>query len=240
MLDSHCHLDRYDNAQEVAAQSAGRGVFTIAVTNLPSHFRQGLPYARQLPKLRLALGLHPLAASQHEAEIGEFERCFPLTSFIGEVGLDFSPEGKATKDRQLESFYRVAQLVSSSPKFVSVHSRRAETELLDILTSHNVTGVVFHWYSGSLSVLERLISEGHLLSVNPAMIDSAKGREIIKRIPRDRLLTESDGPFVEIERVPIRPWHVELVEKHVAELWRVPVIEVRAQIWNNFTRLVVL
>src|SRR5215207_5842038 len=104
MLDSHCHLDRYEDAPAVAAEAARRGVFTIAVTNLPSHFRAGVPHVRRFAKVRLALGLHPLAAAEHAGELSDFEALFTTTSFVGEVGLDYSREGWATRQRQLETF----------------------------------------------------------------------------------------------------------------------------------------
>ena len=129
MLDSHCHLDRYPDPNGVAIEAARRGVFTIAVTNLPSHFRLGLPHVRRLSKVRLALGLHPLAAEQHGRELPEFDELLPTTSFVGEIGLDFSREGRASADRQITSFKSVLMGLSGTKKFVSVHSRRAENPL---------------------------------------------------------------------------------------------------------------
>lgn len=237
MLDSHCHLDRYKSARLVATEASGRGVFVVAMTNLPSHFREGLPHTRPLRRVRLALGLHPLAASYHRREIRDFEHLFPTTSFIGEVGLDFSNEGKGTANRQLESFDRIVRLLRGSRKFVSVHSRRAETDLLDILARHNVTGVVFHWYSGTVATLERILRDGHFLSINPAMIRSHRGEAIIRRIPCDRLLTETDGPYCRVNNAPAHPWHVKLVENYVSRLWKTSPTNVREQVWSNFRRI---
>ena len=234
MLDAHCHLDRFEDPQAVAAQSAGRGVFMVAVTNLPRDFRDGVPHVRRLRRVRLALGLHPLAAAFHNREMADFERLFSRTSFIGEVGLDFSFRGKASAQQQLESFDRVVRLLKTSPKFVSVHSRGAESELLAVLAQHSVTHVVFHWYTGTVGTLERVLGDGHFLSVNPAMIRSPRGRAIIKRLPPDRLLTETDGPYCRVDDNPVYPWHVELVESYIAKLWKTSTAEIREQVWNNF------
>lgn len=237
MLDAHCHLDRFKDPQAIAARSAGRGVFVVAVTNLPRDFRNGLPHARRLRRVRLALGLHPLAAAFHENELAEFERLFSRTSFIGEVGLDFSPRGKASAQRQLESFERVVLLLKTSPKFVSVHSRGAENDLLGVLAQHGVTDVVFHWYTGTVGTLQRILTDGHFLSVNPAMIRSPRGRAIIGHIPPDRLLTETDGPYCRIDDGPAYPWHVDVVENYIAKLWKKSNAEVREQVWSNFRRI---
>lgn len=238
MLDSHCHLDRYEDAQAVAAEAARRGVFTIAVTNLPSHFRAGVPHVRRFAKVRLALGLHPLAAAEHAREISDFEALLSTTSFVGEVGLDYSKEGRETKARQLESFRHVARLVGQSPKVLSLHSRGAEDDLLRVLEEFRVTRAIFHWYSGSLKTLGDILAAGHLLSVNPAMARSRKGREIIAQIPRAQILSETDGPYVRVGGVAARPWDAALVERHLAKAWDCPVEETRAQLWSNFMDIV--
>ena len=234
MLDSHCHLDRFRNPETVAAQAAGRGVFIVAMTNLPSHFEVGLRHARQLKCVRLSLGLHPLAASDHAREIRAFERCLPSTTFVGEIGLDFSRYGKATAERQVESFRHVIRLVASKAKFISLHSRGAEPAVLEILKEHGICGAVFHWYTGSLRTLDDILQAGHLLSVNPAMISTERGRAVIRRIPRDRLLTETDGPHVLVNETPALPWHVGLVEEFVAREWESSQADVRRQVWANF------
>lgn len=162
MLDSHCHLDRFPNPETVAAQAAARGVFVVAMTNLPSHFEVGLQHARQLKRVRLSLGLHPLAAADHAREVRGFERCLPSTTFVGEIGLDFSRYGKATAERQLESFRHVIRLVAGKAKFISLHSRGTEAAVLDVLKDHGIVGAVFHWYTGSLRTLDDILQAGHL------------------------------------------------------------------------------
>jgi TatD DNase family protein len=234
MLDGHCHLDRYEDPKATAAEAVQRGVFTIAVTNLPSHFRIGLPHVRGLPRIRLALGLHPLAVADQVRERELFRELLGLTSFVGEVGLDFSREGRDTRDSQLASFRFVAQCIGSDSKVVSLHSRHAESAVLEILTEFKIPMAIFHWYSGSLSVLDKALSRGHFFSVNPAMVRSEKGKRIIGRIPLDRLLTETDGPYVKINGVSARPWDTLLVENHLSLLWNIPLAEVRKQIWSNF------
>lgn len=238
MLDSHCHLDRYRDPRGVAVEAAQRGVFTIAVTNLPSHFRTGTPHVRRLPRVRLALGLHPLAAAAHEREIPDFERCFSATSFIGEVGLDYSKDGLASKWRQMESFRVVAQLLRRSPKVVSLHSRGAEEEVLGVLGEFGIKRAIFHWYSGSFKTLEKVIVAGHMLSINPAMTRSTKGREIIARIPKTQALSETDGPYVHVAGEPAKPWDVALVEEYLGRVWNSPVNQIRTQLWTNFVELV--
>src|SRR5689334_13981744 len=110
---------------KIATEADRRGVFTIAMTNLPSHFVAGLPHVRNFKRIRLALGLHPLAVTKHKQEMRLFEQSLSLTSFIGEIGLDFSKEGKSSKEKQQESFKEVCKLLHESKKVISIHSRES-------------------------------------------------------------------------------------------------------------------
>jgi TatD DNase family protein len=233
MIDAHCHLDMYDDPYGTALMANRGGVLTISVTQLPSAFEEAYPHVRPLRHIRLAVGMHPLVATQHTAERERFITCLEKTSYVGEVGLDFSAEGLSSRDLQVETFRFVLQLVQHSPKFVSVHSRRAEQTVLDLLEETRVSPVVFHWYSGSQLQLERLLRFGHFCSVNPAMVRSDKGKAIIRRVPRDRILTETDGPYIQIGRRPAIPADVSIIEEFLARDWDQSVEEVRHQISRN-------
>jgi TatD DNase family protein len=188
--------------------------------------------------VRLALGLHPLNAELHsDEELSRFGELVDETSFIGEIGLDFSREGYATRDKQLNSFRFVLQSLRNQPKFVTIHSRRAETAVLELLQQEYPYPAVFHWYSGSLKNLETAIGHGHFFSINPSMLWSEKGRTIIERIPRERTLTESDGPFITLGTKLIVPADIQLVEEALAKIWQTDASAVRRLVADNFRRL---
>jgi TatD DNase family protein len=233
MMDVHCHLDAYPDPYKVAVTADQARVLTIAVTNLPSKFELAYPHVRPLHSIRLAVGLHPLHAADHQAERQLFAACLRHTSYVGEVGLDFSATGLPTRQLQQESFHFVLQLLQQQPKFVSVHSRRAETAVLDALEGYRVGPVVFHWFTGSNGQLDRLVSGGHYCSVNPAMVRSARGRSIIERLPVERILTETDGPYVAIGSRPAVPTDVKLVEGFLTQVWQMEPIAVRKRLMKN-------
>lgn len=236
-IDTHCHLDRFPNPVRIARAAARRDVVVIAVTNLPSHFEVGIPVARTLPRVRLALGLHPLTAPDHSREWPAFERHFDSTSYVSEVGLDFSREGVSTREMQTATFRRIAQMLAGKAKFVSLHSRKAERAVLEILDEFGVPGAVFHWYTGPVSLVDEILDRGHYFSVNPSMLASAKGRAVIQRLPEDRVLTESDGPFAKIHGRAADPWDVESVVAHLARVWGKSVADIRSRIWGNVWRI---
>ncbi len=239
MIDAHCHIDLYSKPTEVADRTNRANVLTILVTNLPSAFEKSCPHIKQFPNIRLALGLHPLLASQHQAERKSFQNLIDKTSYIGEIGLDFSPTGFQTKNIQIDSFRFIFNTINKKPKFITLHSRRAESAVLDLLEEVNYPfPVVFHWYSGSLSVLEKAVEKGHYFSINTAMIESPNGQKIINRIPPERILTESDGPFVKYKSRIVEPTDVSIVERFLAEAGSVSTSQVRNKIRENFMKII--
>jgi TatD DNase family protein len=238
MIDTHCHIDLYPHPTEVAAAADLAGVLTIIVTNLPSAFERALPFVGPMKNIRLALGLHPLVAEQHKAELQKFRELVDKTSYIGEIGLDFSRAGYGTKELQLESLKFVLQSLKGKPKFMTLHSRQAESAVLDLLEEERQSPIVFHWFTGALSALSRAVNQGHFFSVNPAMVNSPNGKRIIETLPKERVLTETDGPFVKIGSRSAIPSDVSLVEDYLASEWQMKPYEVRMKIKTNFFQLI--
>ena len=237
MLDTHCHIDLYPQPTRIAQAADRAGVSTIVVTNLPSAYEKAAPHIQQFKKLRLALGLHPLIAEQHAHERVSFARLASETFYIGEVGLDFSREGYATKEVQIESFRFVLETIKDTPKLVTLHSRRAEAEVLEMLREAGTTPVIFHWYSGPIKTLNAILEAGHYFSINPAMAQSLNGQKIIAALPRERVLTETDGPFVKVGTRVAVPSDVVQVENALAMNWDQTRDAVSERIQSNFADL---
>lgn len=238
MIDAHCHVDAYPDPLQTAMYIEQRRTVTIAVTNSPTAFQQAYSHVRGFRFLRLAVGLHPLLGNLHPRERSHFRACLSQTSYVGEVGLDFSYQGLSSKTEQLKSFRFVLESVRKEPKFMSIHSRQAETVTLDLLEEFQGQNAVFHWFGGSLSHLERLLRLGCACSVNAAMLRSRKGRAIVENLPTNRVVTETDGPFAKIDGRAANPGEVGVVVQFLADLWRVSVPEVNALLWTNLLSLV--
>ena len=195
IIDTHCHFDMMSQPEAYIRQKEQAGDIVIGMTNLPSHFEMGLPHVKRYKHIRLALGLHPLLASENKNELPLFDSLLDQTSYIGEIGLDFSKEGLSTKDDQVFVLRKLLEKLKGKKKIISVHSRKAENELFDLLCVYNIQNVIFHWYTGPIDLIPSIISKGYYFSINEAMTISNKGRAIIKVIPRNRIITESDAPF---------------------------------------------
>lgn len=222
MIDTHCHFDMMPKPEAYIRQRELVGDIVIGMTNLPSHFQMGQPHLKGYKHIRLALGMHPLLATERKIEVPLFKRLVDQTSYIGEIGLDFSKEGYATKDDQIEVLHELLSAIRGKKKIVSVHSRKAEKELLALLCEYEIENVVFHWYSGPVDLIPDILAQGYYFSVNEAMCLSKNGRAIIEMIPRERLLTETDAPYN--ERTDIRE---VLKQLNMTE----------QEVYNNFKRL---
>lgn len=234
MHDLHCHLDLYEDPGSTAVSTERSGVFTIAVTNLPSNYYSAKPHIRGFNQLKLAVGLHPLLAKHHSQEEKKlFQRAVSETDYIGEVGLDFSPQSLASEKLQLESFRFILQVLQGRRKVISIHSRRADLSVVELLSEFEIGPVVFHWFSGSVTALDEIARKGHFFSINTAMINSEKGQHIVQRIPKERLLTETDGPFVTIGKRPALPADVLTIHQWLAETWQESTKDVGEKLARN-------
>jgi TatD DNase family protein len=238
LIDSHCHIDQYPNPLDLAKECERSGIIVIGMTNLPSHFEKGYQHLRTFKSIRLALGMHPLLADLHEKEFPIFAKYIEKTSYVGEVGLDFSPEGLPLKKNQILSFERILQEVSGKKKLLSIHSRKAECEVLDYLLEYKVRNAIFHWYTGPLKLIPKIVDAGYYFSINTSMIKSKSGQAVIAKIPKNALLTESDGPFIKAGNLPVKPSDVVHVNRFLASFNRVSEPEMQAAIKNNFRQLI--
>lgn len=220
MIDTHCHFDMMPKPEAYIRQRELVGDIVIGMTNLPSHFQMGQPHLKGFKHIRLALGMHPLLATESKIEVPLFKILVDQTSYIGEIGLDFSKEGFATKDGQVAVLREVLSAIRGKKKIVSVHSRKAEKELLALLCEYEIENVVFHWYSGPVDLIPDILAQGYYFSVNEAMCLSKNGRAIIEKIPRERLLTETDAPYNERTNIRAVLDYMKMSEMDVLQNFR--------------------
>lgn len=233
MIDTHCHIDLFEQPLQIAQAAEQSKIRTVAVTYLPSHYELALRHLKGFRFVHPALGLHPLSANDHAGEIGRFCEIAKDAYLIGEVGLDFSASAVSTRAIQEESFERVLGSIRRDA-FVTLHSRGAEDAVVSALTRSHDAPVVFHWFSGSREQLLRVVTAGHYISLNPAMTKTAKWQELIMLVPSERVLTESDGPFSKWNGKPASPLQIEVVIRWLSERWRQPEGEVAERIERNF------
>ena len=236
-LDTHCHVDRYRDPVGTLRAGAERDVGVVAVTELPSQFQRLALRLGRRPGTDVALGLHPLRATQATAtEMSVFAQMLDRATWVGEVGLDGSREGKATLRVQRQVFEHLLQQPRMQAKALTVHSRGAEAEVVDLLAQAGVRGVM-HWYSGALKSLDAGLAAGLYFSVNPAMLRSKNGQRVIAALPADRVLCETDGPWCTVSGRPAEPRDIPNVVRGLARQWDMDVERARQRVQGNLAQL---
>ena len=256
MIDSHCHLADptfVDDLDAVVQRAMDAGV-THALVILAAGDASEATQAARLQALwsgaRFSAGVHPHQAHQY-AEDGAAPRAVrkvfeadPLTRAIGEIGLDyhydFSP-----RDVQRRVFAEQVALAGALRKPVIIHTREAEDDTFDILRTEGggeVTGV-FHCFTGDATLARRALDLGFSLSF-AGIVTFPKAsalREAAAIVPDDRLLVETDSPF--LAPVPHRgkrnePAFVGRVIETLASIRGVSAAEIDAITTANFLRFV--
>jgi TatD DNase family protein len=144
------------------------------------------------------------------------------TRLIGEVGLDGSPQHRNYFGQQREVFARVLTTAQAiGRRVLTIHSRRAARDTIEMIEKHTTPDRVLsilHWFSGSPAEVTRAAECGCYFSINTAMLDSTRGHALLKKMPLERLLTETDSPFTRIADRRTLPWDVVLVVEALATL----------------------
>ena len=187
----------------------------------------------------MALGLHPEIVERKAAERDLLVSLVAEAQFIGEIGLDGSQRFKASLPLQEEIFSAtIAECERRGGRVISLHSRGAATRVLDVIERHPSAGVpILHWFSGSIKELQRAIELGCWFSVGPAMLAGAKGRDLLGRMPVERVLPETDGPFAVLGGAPLMPWQAQDILPLLVQAWGMPIAMAGAQLTSNLKRL---
>jgi TatD DNase family protein len=176
------------------------------------------------------------AARLRGDQLRRFSTLLADVDYVGEVGLDGSRDGRPTLAAQRQVFEHVLGSAGIAERVLSVHSRGAEAETIAALADAGVTAAL-HWYSGALKHVDRALDAGLYFSVNAAMLRSQKGSRLIRGLPRDRILTETDGPYVAVGARPAGPADVPGLVRDLAGAWSCDPEEVRERIWGNMAAL---
>jgi TatD DNase family protein len=255
LVDSHAHLDfaQFDGELDSILQRASDGGVILVVTvgfDLESS-RKAVALARDHAILRACVGVHPHDAAGADSQVLEGLRGLVEVNEvvgIGEIGLDYYRD-RSPHDVQRRVFREQLDLAAEVGKPVVVHDRDAHDDVMAILRdwAGGISSVkegkrrplgVVHCYSGDEAMAEELLQLGFYVSVaGPVTYSNASRlREVVRSLPLDRLLVETDCPFLAPH--PFRgkrnePAHVRLVASKVAEVKNISLEEVARVTTDN-------
>lgn len=234
----HCHLDLYPEPFKVAEECKRRGTYVLSVTTTPKAWEGTCRLSKDSQRIRTALGLHPQIAHQRYQELELFDALLPEAKYVGEIGLDGGSGFKNHWDVQLKAFRHILNAVNhAGGRIMSIHSRASATSVLDELKGIDGTPVL-HWFTGTKNQLNRAIDMGCWFSVGPAMLNTKKGVELVSIIPRDRILTETDGPFAKHGGNVLMPWDSDIAVDILSSIWNQPVEQTHADLKENLRSII--
>lgn len=236
----HCHLDLYPNPYQIAKECNDRRMYVLSVTTTPKawHGTQGL--TKEYKRIRTSLGLHPQLAHERFQEIELFDQIIPEAQYVGEIGLDGTKNYRMHFERQMSVFKHILKSVErSGGSIMSVHSAGAVSSVLTELAKHKDAGIpILHWFTGSKSELRKAIEHGCWFSIGPAMLATKRGQELIKEMPHNRILPETDGPFTKLGQEMMMPWNVVTIHGQLAKAWNSSPNEIADILAANFATLI--
>jgi TatD DNase family protein len=239
LTDTHCHLDFRDFADDRAAVlnrawEAGLERILVPGIDLPTS-QAALELADLHPQIYAAVGVHPNRATQWDAHTLEFLEAIaahPKVAAIGEIGLDFYRDG-APRSLQKQVLREQLRLAGRLDLPVVIHTRNSSPEerscinaVLEIVAEFSCRGVL-HSFSGNVSEAERTLELGFFIGITGPVTykNAAELRQVVAVLPLERLLIETDAPFLTPH--PHRgqrnePAYVRFVAEKISEIHKQP------------------
>jgi TatD DNase family protein len=244
LIDAHAHLDKYGDLLDQALREIEKEqIFTIATAmDLPSYLE--LQKIGEHSELVLpTFGIHPRRAAEYGDRLHEIGRHIESSPAIGEIGLDFhwvkDTSTYPAQKKVLEYFIAAAR---EQKKFVNLHTKGGEKEILDLLEKYDIKRSIIHWYSGPMDILHRMIEVACYFTIGVEVQFSDYIKSIAKAVPDHLLLTETDNPgalgwLKKTDEVGM-PTAIKTVVEELASLRRLTPEEIESLVHTNFTRLI--
>jgi TatD DNase family protein len=227
-LDVHAHIDIDIDPEELSTL----GVIFAATRSLDE---ADTATQRHDKHTVWGVGCHPGLVGAHKAfDEARFAHLITRTAFVSEVGLD--GKSRVPLSTQQATLDAVLAVLQKAPRITSLHSYQATEEVIEALKRRPIVGAILHWWLGDATQTRRAIDLGCYFSVNAS---SVRRTDLLRIIPADRLLTETDHPFGDRRGgESARPGSVNTVERDIALLLGMPATAVRGVMWANLAQIV--
>jgi TatD DNase family protein len=224
VIDTHCHLtDERLGAQlaAVLSRAAAAGVRRmITISTGVADAADCIALCQGRDNLRCTVGVHPNHVGEEDpAALAQLRglQANPSVVAIGEIGLDYH-YGRELRERQLQFFNAQMQIASEGHRPAVIHCREAVADALAVLAAFPGVPCVFHCFTGTLDEAKCILDAGHLLGFTGPITykKSDDLREIVRQTPLDRLLVETDAPYLSPEPMRKQKVNEPALVMHVA------------------------
>ena len=237
LIDGHVHLSEIEPSEKAVENAVKAGVERmIAVAMNLDSCRKTLALANRFPdNVFPAIGYHPWSIKAEDVEDTIFfitkniHRCVAL----GEVGLDYKV--KVKKKLQKAVFSELLNLAVKSNKPVIIHSRFSHQRTYEMAVEAGVEKAVFHWYSGPVDILDKILARGFFVSATPALAYSSYHQAAMERAPVERILIETDAPVQYGDRFS-EPADLHETLFHLSRIKKIPEDELAGIVTKNAER----
>jgi TatD DNase family protein len=248
--DAHCHLasksfQKDFNLEDSMKEWKDQGLeYVIGVSTKYTESLKILELSTEFKEIIPGLGIHPWSAKKPLSEEyrDNFLRLISENKqvIIGEIGMDFHFVKNSERYAYQEQFFRFFLEVSEKNNLpVNIHLKGAEKEIAEILSTYSIssTNVLIHWYSGPSQILKQFIERDYFFTINPSILTGSTHIEVLKEVPINRILTESDGNVkytIDNERVIGSPGIVPQVIEEIARITNHSKSEISEILQKNF------
>ncbi|MCG7917639.1 MAG: TatD family hydrolase [Candidatus Thiodiazotropha taylori] len=251
LVDSHCHLDRValdhyaNDFGQFVASTLDRGISHMLCVSIDlESWPSMVSLVESYPQISVSVGVHPNDRERHDpnpAELVELAKHHKVVA-IGETGLDYF-HGKGDLEWQRKRFRQHIEAAKQADLPLIIHTRDAREDTLSIMQSQGAdeAGGVMHCFTENWSMAERALEMGFFISFSGIITfkNAADLREVVKQVPMQQLLIETDSPYlapVPYRGKPNQPIYVHQVAECVAEIKGLSVEQVAAQTSENYYR----
>ena len=196
MIDAHAHLDKYGDAlPEALAQIRESSILTLSVSMDIASFQEALRISEADPLVLPCFGIHPWEAPRFSSDPTLLDPWIDSAVLIGEIGLDHffvkDPEEYPAQDAIFRYFLDAAE---DREMVINVHTPGAEQAVLEHLRGRSLPGIIIHWYSGPLELVDDFLELGAHFTIGVEVLRSKHIQSLARALPEERLLTETDNP----------------------------------------------
>jgi TatD DNase family protein len=246
IIDTHCHLDMINSGKDIGStieQAAASGVAPLITVGIDlESSKKAIHLASRYDSVYATVGIHPHnVLGLHDSTYGELETLCrkPKVVAYGEIGLDYIKQ-YAPQDVQREHFARQLDLAKNMDLPLVIHDREAHADIMQTLYNKGPfpAGGIMHCFSGDWQFAEKVLDLDFLISL-PGVVTFSKAaamQEVARKVPLDKLILETDAPFLAPE--PMRgkkniPAYVLYTARKIAELRGMPLEELASITTEN-------
>ncbi len=244
LIDAHVHLDKYgDRLNDALREIESEQIFTVATAMDVPSYRELQKIGERSDLILPTFGIHPRRAAEYADRLPEIGRYIETSPAIGEIGLDFHwVKDTSTYPAQRKVLEYFIAAAAEQKKFVNLHTKAGEKEILDLLEKYGVTRAIIHWYSGPMDILRAMIDYGCYFTIGVEVLFSDYIKAIAKTVPDHLLLTETDNPgairwLKKTDEIGM-PTAIKKVLEVLTELRQATPEKIESLVQENFARLI--